>query len=31
MGNIELIVENNLSLEDENILKSIVNIKYNVK
>ena len=30
MGNIELIVENNLSLEDENILKSIVNIKYKI-
>lgn len=30
MGTIELIVENNLSLEDENILKSIVNIKYKI-
>ncbi len=30
MGNIELIVESNLSLEDESTLKSIANIKYKI-
>lgn len=30
MGNIELIIESNLSYEEENIIKSIANIKYKI-